>query len=55
MAYDESDDESSIQIKIGKLERELYRINANSYDDSMLRKFLNHSIADLKYKLKEQE
>lgn len=55
MAYDESDDESSIRIKIGKLERELYSINANSYDNLMRRKFLNHRIADLKYKLKEQE
>ena len=46
----ELDDEASILREIQVIESELESLNDRMYELSMERKFLNHRLADLRYK-----
>lgn len=46
----ELDDEKSILCEIQVIESELESLNEQKYELSMKRKFLNHRLADLRYK-----
>ena len=53
MLNTEPDDEISILEEIAHIETDLASLDECVYEVHMQRKFLNHRLADLKYKLKQ--
>ena len=52
MAYNESDDETSILSEISELEREIADLDERLYLLFSRKRLINHRIADLRYILK---
>ena len=55
MAYNESDDKLAIQNEIHRLEQKRMSLGNSLYEIAMERKFTNHKLADLQYKLKHMD
>ena len=55
MACNESDDKLEIQNEIHRLEKERMSLGDSLYEIAMKRKFINHRLADLRYKLKHMD
>lgn len=53
MAYNESDEKSSILDEIRILETKIAGLGDMEYEIAMKRKMLNHRLADLRYELRQ--